>query len=109
MKVLHVIPSVGPLRGGPSEILRTITSSLASAGVKVEVVTTDDNGKGRLNIPFTEAIFEEVVTHLYCPRQSRFYTFWLQGKGIDRPRAGEVSVSYTFLKDCFREGNIQPT
>src|ERR1043166_7160491 len=77
MKVLHVIPSVGPLRGGPSEILRTITSSLASAGVKVEVVTTDDNGKGRLNIPFTEAIFEEGVTYRYFPRQSRFYTFSL--------------------------------
>src|SRR5438876_3675068 len=75
MKVLHVIPSVGPLRGGPSEILRTMTSGLATAGITVEVATTDDNGRGRLNVPVTEAIFDGGVTYRYFPRQARFYTF----------------------------------
>lgn len=75
MKVLHVIPSVSPLRGGPSVMLRTMAKGLAQAGVEVDVATTDDNGPGRLSVSHTIPIVEEAVTYRYFPRQTRFYTF----------------------------------
>jgi glycosyltransferase involved in cell wall biosynthesis len=75
MKVLHVIPSVSPLRGGPSVILRTMVQGQVQAGLAVEVVTTDDHGEGRLNVPHAKPILEEGVIYRYFPRQTRFYTF----------------------------------
>jgi hypothetical protein len=39
MKVLHVIPSVGPLRGGPSVIIQAQTRGLARKHFSLEVVT----------------------------------------------------------------------
>jgi glycosyltransferase involved in cell wall biosynthesis len=75
MKVLHVIPSVGPLRGGPSSALLAITRSLAKAGIQVHVATTDDNGLGRLEVPLHHPVTCDGVTTWYFPRQTRFYTF----------------------------------
>jgi glycosyltransferase involved in cell wall biosynthesis len=74
MKVLHVIPSIGPARGGPSVVIRTMARSQAEQGLEVDVVSTDDNGTGRLDasssIPFTE----HAVKYWVFPRQTRFYT-----------------------------------
>ena len=39
-KALHVIPSVGPRRGGPSVMLRQLAANLAARGVQVDVATT---------------------------------------------------------------------
>lgn len=75
MRVLHVIPSVGPVRGGPSVAIRTMTRGLAQAGVRVDIATTDDNGPERLLVPYNTPITEEAVTHWYFRRQTRFYTF----------------------------------
>ena len=75
MKVLHVIPSVGPLRGGPSAMMRTTARGLVQAGVAVDVATTDDNDAERLQVAHSTAITEEGVTYWYFPRQTRFYTF----------------------------------
>jgi glycosyltransferase involved in cell wall biosynthesis len=75
MKVLHVIPSISPLRGGPSIMLRTMARGLVQAGVTVDVATTDDNGAGRLDVPLNQPIVEEGVTYRYFPRQTSFYTF----------------------------------
>jgi len=75
MKVLHVIPSVGPLRGGPSVMLRTMVQALAEAGVTVDVATTDDNGPGRLTVINSKPVVEGEITYRYFRRQSRFYTF----------------------------------
>ncbi len=44
MKILHVIPSVGPLRGGPSFAMRAIAGGLVKQGIEIHVATTDDNG-----------------------------------------------------------------
>ena len=74
LKILHVIPSVGPLRGGPSEALRTLTRRLSAAGLQVHVATTDDNGLGRLSVPLMEPIIEQRVYYWYFPRQTRLYT-----------------------------------
>lgn len=74
-KVLHVIPSVGPLRGGPSFIVRTLASGLARSGIETHVATTDDNGPGQLRVRYEQPIVEGGVTYWYFRRQARFYTF----------------------------------
>lgn len=76
MKILHVIPSVGPLRGGPSFAVRSIASGLAGCGVETHVATTDDNGPGRrLDVEIGCPRKENGATYWYFPRQSSFYLY----------------------------------
>src|SRR5947207_5580982 len=74
-KVLHVIPSVGPLRGGPSEMVRNLSRSLSRHNIEVHVATTDDNGPHTLDVPYGVPVAQDGGTYWYFPRQSRFYTF----------------------------------
>jgi glycosyltransferase involved in cell wall biosynthesis len=74
-RILHVIPSVGPLRGGPSVMVRGLAASLVRHGVETHVVTTNDNGAGLLDVPCGMPVNEGGVTYWYFERQSRFYTF----------------------------------
>jgi len=74
-KILHVIPSVGPQRGGPSILMRTLARALSQAGMDVHVATTDDNGPERLRVPLGVAQHEDGATFWYFARQTRFYTF----------------------------------
>jgi len=75
VKILHVIPSVGPLRGGPSQALRSMVTALTSAGVSVDVATTDDNGPLRLPVVCGVPVDEQNAKFHYFPRQTKFYTF----------------------------------
>src|SRR5262249_32671167 len=68
-------PSVGPQRGGPSVMMRTIARGLSQTGLEVHVATTDDNGPNRLNVPLGVPQREDSATFWYFPRQTRFYTF----------------------------------
>lgn len=77
MKVLHVIPSIGPARGGPSVVIRTMTRSLAAAGLEVHVATTDDNGASRTARPNALPMLEHGVKYWIFPRQTSFYLFSL--------------------------------
>jgi glycosyltransferase involved in cell wall biosynthesis len=74
-KILHVIPSVGPQRGGPSVLMRTLARALSQAGMEVHVATTDDNGPDRLRVPHGVPQQEDGATFWYFARQTRFYTF----------------------------------
>jgi glycosyltransferase involved in cell wall biosynthesis len=73
-KVLHVIPSVGPLRGGPSAMVRGLTDSLSREGVETHVATTNDNGPELLSVPCGVPVAQGGATYWYFPRQTRFYT-----------------------------------
>ena len=85
LRVLHVIPSVGPLRGGPSVVVRTMARGLADAGLDVHVAATDDNGPGRLSFPHALPVVEDAVTYHYFPRQTGFYgVSWPLGRWLAR-------------------------
>src|ERR1700722_13211406 len=74
-KILHVIPSVGMLRGGPSVAVRTLACSQSRTGIETHIATTDDNGPGRLPVSCGTPVMQDGVTYWYFPRQTRFYTF----------------------------------
>lgn len=74
MKVLHVIGSVGHLRGGPSFVISNLTRALASRGVEVHVATTDDNGpEQRLRVPTGIPLCKDGVFYWHFRRQTGFY------------------------------------
>src|SRR5438552_6833103 len=73
-KVLHVIPSVGPLRGGPSAMVRNLAHSLVQHGIETHVATTDDNGPESLRVPYGVPVIQDGVTYWFFPRQAHFYT-----------------------------------
>jgi glycosyltransferase involved in cell wall biosynthesis len=56
-------------------MIRTLTRGLAQVGVEVHIATTDDNGPGRLQVPYLTPLFADNVCYWYFPRQTRFYTF----------------------------------
>jgi glycosyltransferase involved in cell wall biosynthesis len=74
MKILHVIPSVAPHEGGPSFALPLMARGLSEAGVSVDVVTTDDDGRGgHLDAPLGEAVEQSGARFFYFRRQTQFY------------------------------------
>lgn len=51
LRVLHVIPSVAPRYGGPSEVIGPMCGALRDAGVDARIATTDADGDTRLSVP----------------------------------------------------------
>jgi glycosyltransferase involved in cell wall biosynthesis len=75
LKVLHVIPSLSPLRGGPSFVVPAMAHGLTQAGVEVHIATTDDDGPdGHLDVLLGQPVVHDGVTCWYFRRQTRFYT-----------------------------------
>src|SRR2546422_6184274 len=50
MKVLHVIPSVSPKYGGPSQALTAMCRALMARGVEVQIASTDAEPVGHLGV-----------------------------------------------------------
>jgi glycosyltransferase involved in cell wall biosynthesis len=47
LRILHVIPSISPVSGGPSTAIGIIERALSSSGISVTTLTTDSDGPGR--------------------------------------------------------------
>jgi glycosyltransferase involved in cell wall biosynthesis len=74
LKVLHVIPSVAVVHGGPSVALRRMSRALADQGMEVDIATTDDGGPGRhAQVPLGEPTPFEGGRAFYFRKQTEFY------------------------------------
>jgi len=74
MKVLHVIPSLSAVHGGPTRALALMERALSGLGVQVETVTSDDDGPGRhLDKPCGVTLAENGVTRRYFHKRVDFY------------------------------------
>lgn len=74
MKILHVIPSLSPNRGGPSVAIRAMAEAVTCNGIEVHVIATDD-GQAHSTISLEVPLVENDVTYRYFRRQIGFYTF----------------------------------
>lgn len=70
MRILHVIPAVGPLRGGPSQAILEIVKALGEFDIETEIVTTNDNGPQLLNVPLCQRSHYQQVPIWFFPRFS---------------------------------------
>lgn len=74
VRILHVIPSLSAVHGGPSRALPLMERELAARGVSVETVTSDDDGPGRRNgRRCGVALTENGVVRRYFRKQVDFY------------------------------------
>ena len=72
-RVLHVIPSIAAVHGGPSVMVEMMARGLLASGVDVHIATTNDDGNALLNVPCGVPVISNGLTFWYFPRQLSFY------------------------------------
>ena len=97
LRVLHVIPSLSAVHGGPTRALEAMERALAAQGVEIETATTDDDGPGRRNgKPCGQALAENGVVRWYFRKSADFYKPSLSFARWISAEAGTFSAMRTF-------------
>ena len=66
MKILHVIPSVSPVRGGTSRAVLDMVRALRDCGIDAEIATTNDDGDNLLDVPLGRStLYDRVPTYFF--------------------------------------------
>jgi glycosyltransferase involved in cell wall biosynthesis len=70
VRILHVIPSISPTRGGTSRAIIDMVHALLARGIDVEIATTNDDGDDLLDVPLGKyTIYDRIPTYFF-PRFS---------------------------------------
>lgn len=68
LKVLQIVPSISLVYGGPSQMVRGVSSALARQGAEVTVLTTDangDEGQAPLDVPLNQPVDTDGYQTIY--------------------------------------------
>ncbi len=108
MKILHIVPSISPAMGGPTEVVINLISALRKLGVDSEIATTNDDGAGVLDVALGERTLYRGVPCWFFPRsrlRKRQYIFsgaltsWLW-KNIPRYDMVDIHYLFTYSSTC---------
>jgi glycosyltransferase involved in cell wall biosynthesis len=75
MRVLHVIPSLSPKLGGPTQVALNLVRSLRELGFDAEILTTNDDEEGLLDVPLYHRVEYEGAPVWFFPRLARLKAF----------------------------------
>lgn len=75
MKVLHVIPSISYKQGGPTEAVINFVRYLRHFGIEAEIVTTNDDLTGVLDVPLKQRCEYAGVPVWFFPRTARLKAY----------------------------------
>ncbi|MEY2859188.1 MAG: hypothetical protein RLZZ74_3501 [Cyanobacteriota bacterium] len=67
MKVLHVIPSLSPALGGPTQVALKIVRAIREQGIDAQIVTTNHDYLGGLDVPLNQLTEYEGVPVWFLP------------------------------------------
>ena len=75
MRVLHIIPSLSPKLGGPTEVALNLARSLRELNIDTEILTTNDDEADLLDVPLFQKVTYQGVPVRFFPRTARLKTF----------------------------------
>ena len=83
LRVLHVIPSLSSVHGGPTRAMHQILQAMAGTDIVMDIATTDDDGYGKRIDPIVMAASAKSAPIFYFRKVLEFYkvaprfAFWL--------------------------------
>ncbi|MEA5553514.1 glycosyltransferase [Anabaena cylindrica UHCC 0172] len=107
MKVLHIIPSVSPKLGGPTQVVLNLVRALRSEGVDVEIATTNDDDGLLLDVPLSGCVEYRGLPVWFFPPAARIkaflpspvFTQWLW-KNIKNYDVLDNHYLFSYLPSC---------